>query len=181
MRVSPLEDHCLRCLARIARAEGRVTIPRIAEAEGLSVENTAKVLAKLREVGLIESFRGKDGGYVLARPAAQISISDVLQAIGGELFEYERCSGADAGEPCVHAGDCTIRPIWLLLGELMHGFLNAITLADLVDDEPAVQAKLRSVRDALRLPEAMRRASAARAEPLLLGALPARRADEGAH
>lgn len=172
MRVSPLEDHCLRCLAQIARADGRVTISRIAEAEGLSVENTAKVMAKLREVGLIESFRGKDGGYVLARDAASISIADVLGAIGGELFEYDRCTGASASDPCVHSGDCGIRPIWTVLGDLMNAFLDRITLADLVAEEQRVEGKLAAVREALAVPQMLRAMSPARDAELALSARP---------
>jgi Rrf2 family protein len=158
MKISTLEDHCLRCLSQLARAEGRVTIGRIAESEGLSVENTAKVLARLREAGLIDSFRGKDGGYVLARPPESISISDVLRAVAGELFEYERCSGSEDGEPCVHEADCGIRPIWVVLGETVHGLLSSISLADLVDEDGAVEKKLGALRDTIRLPAPIRAA-----------------------
>lgn len=153
MKISTLEDHCLRCLSRLARARGRVTIGAIAEAEGLSVENTAKVLARLREAGLIESFRGKEGGYELARPAEEIAIADVLRAVGGELFESERCTGSGELDPCVHELSCDIRPIWTVLSELVNGVLSAITLADLVDEQGAAFAKLQRFRQVLAIPQ----------------------------
>lgn len=183
MRISTLEDHCLRCLSQIAAAGGRVTIGRIAGGEGLSVENTAKVLARLREAKLIESFRGKDGGYVLSRPAEEISVSDVLVAVGGDLFEYERCHGVNDGEPCIHEHDCGIRPIWVVLEEMMHAFLSSITLADLVDDEGSVRARLDALRAKLPQPVLPRIAGAALASPrpvTLRGADPAKGGARGA-
>ena len=152
MRISTLEDQCLRCLARVAGSGGRVTIGRIAELEGLSVENTAKILGRLRESGLIESHRGKDGGYTLARPAETISVSEVLTAIGGELFEYERCTGSDDTGPCVHEPDCGLRPIWGTLGDLMNALLASISLADLVGDREALSNRLAEIRRRLLVP-----------------------------
>ncbi|GAB4367652.1 MAG: Rrf2 family transcriptional regulator [Acidobacteriota bacterium] len=149
MKISTLEDQCLRCLARIAAGDGRVTIGRIAESEGLSVENTAKILGRLREAGLIESHRGKDGGYTLVRPAEEISVSDVLTAIGGELFESERCTGSAAVDPCIHESCCGIRPIWATLGDLMHALLASISLADLVGDRERLERRLAAARQAM--------------------------------
>ncbi len=155
MKISTLEDQSLRCLSQLARHPGgRLTIGAIAGAEGLTEESAAKVLARLRGAGLVKSFRGKDGGYELARPAERISAADVLGDIGGRLFELERCHGSASAESCVHHDDCGIRPVWLTLGQVVHSFLSSITLADLVDSERAVCRRLEDVVESLEIPGA---------------------------
>ncbi len=154
MKISPIEDYSLRCLSHLARSSGRrVTIAAVAEAEGLSEENAAKVLARLRDAGLVTSFRGKDGGYVLSRPAEEISIATVLGDLRGRLFELDRCRGGSVEQGCVHVDDCGIRPVWLTLGEVVHAFLSSVSLADLVQPERAVCARLDDIVAALPLPD----------------------------
>lgn len=143
MKFSPVEDYSLRCLTLLARhAPHRLTIGRIAESEGLSDENTAKIMARLRDAGLVDSHRGKDGGYTLPRPAHAISVADVLDGIGGEFFEQEHCRGDETTAACVHQLDCGIRSVWTTLGELIRQFLRQVTLADLSQDELAVRQAL---------------------------------------
>ncbi len=145
MKISAVEDTSLRCLRHLAREGERTTIGRIAAAEGLTVENTAKILAGLRQGGLILSYRGKDGGYALARPAEEITVAEVLRAIGGPLFQVERCKGPQTDECCVHDSDCGIRPLWTRLDELVQAFFSAITLADLAHPETRVTEVMAAV------------------------------------
>jgi len=176
VKVSALEDQSLRCLSQLARHPGRrLTIGSIAEAQGLTEENTAKVLARLREAGVVRSFRGKDGGYELARPAALISAADVLGDVGGRLFELERCHGSSSTDSCVHQDDCGIRPVWLTLGQVVHSFLSSITLADLVDSERAVCRTLEGVVESLEIPGA---AGLVSLQPLAMSAKVAAEGDD---
>ena len=84
MKITAQEEYGLRCLLRLARAEDgqSLTIPEIAAAEGLSVPYVAKLLSVLRQAGLIESVRGRAGGYRLARPPAEIGLGSVLLVAG---------------------------------------------------------------------------------------------------
>ena len=75
MKITAQEEYGLRCLLRLARVEPDqppLTIPEIAADEKLSVPNVAKLLSVLRQAGLIESVRGRTGGYRLARPPADV-------------------------------------------------------------------------------------------------------------
>ena len=68
-----------------------LTIPEISQAEGVSPAYAAKILRVLRKGGFVKAARGKDGGYTLARPADQIVIGDVMDLLGGRLFESSFC------------------------------------------------------------------------------------------
>src|SRR5437588_1671356 len=114
MKITAQEEYGLRCLLRLARAEADepLTIPEIAAAERLTAPNVAKLLSVLRRAGLIESVRGRDGGYRLARPPADVRLGAVLLALGEPLYDGDYCdrhAGLDADGPCVHHDGCTLR------------------------------------------------------------------------
>src|SRR5262245_45552686 len=115
MKLSALEEYGLRCLLRVASAKKgeSLTIPAIAEAEGLSVPYVGKLMSELRQSGFVASARGQAGGYTLARPPEQIRVSEVLAALGGRLFEPSFCDEfAGLEELCTHSIDCSIRSLW---------------------------------------------------------------------
>src|SRR3954447_1122554 len=110
MKITAQEEYGLRCLMRLARAPGgqSLTIPEVAAAEGLSIAYVGKLLAILRQAGLIESVRGRAGGYRLAAAPADISAGSALLALGEPLFDDQefcrRHSGTETDGACVHHG-----------------------------------------------------------------------------
>src|SRR5437763_12591725 len=107
MKITSQEEYGLRCLIRLARADdGRsLTIPEIAVAEGLSGPYVAKLLAVLRQAGLLDSVRGRSGGYRLSRPSAEITLGTVLRVLGEPLFEEpaycQQHAGTETDGHCV--------------------------------------------------------------------------------
>src|SRR4051794_351979 len=88
MRISAQEEYGLRCLLRLAKAEsGSLTLPEIAAAEGLSVPHVAKLMSVLRQANMVDSVRGRSGGYRLARPAEEIGLGRLLLVLGEPLFD----------------------------------------------------------------------------------------------
>ena len=89
MKLSSQEEYGLRCLLYLARHEcgTSLTIPEISQSEGISHHNVGKMLRILRQGGFVESERGQHGGYVLARAPEHIVVADVLNALGGRLFD----------------------------------------------------------------------------------------------
>lgn len=134
MKISAHEEYGIRCLAQLARHKAKLTIGDIAESEGLTMENAAKVMARLRQLDLVQSLRGKEGGYVLSRPPQEISVGEVIRGMSGGIFELERCQGHGDSLPCVHQTDCGLKPVWAALSNLVSSYLDSITLADLVDE-----------------------------------------------
>lgn len=150
MKITAQEEYGLRCLLCLARAEEghSLTIPDVAAAEGLSIPYVAKLLAVLRQANLIESVRGRSGGYRLASTTSEIKLGKVLLALGEPLFDDEnycqRHAGAETEGPCVHRGDCSLRGLWMTLENWMRRTLDHITLADLMQSEGRIADLLRS-------------------------------------
>ena len=149
MKITAQEEYGLRCLLRLARAsEGQAfTIPEIAEAEKLSAPYVAKLLSVLRQAGLIASVRGRTGGYHLTRPAAEVSLGEVMRALGEPLFEDPGYCASHASPDndgaCVHSDGCTLRVIWQTLEKWMRHLLDQLTLADLLQSQEQIAERLR--------------------------------------
>jgi Rrf2 family iron-sulfur cluster assembly transcriptional regulator len=149
MKISSQEEYGLRCLLRLSQAENRaLTLPEIAAGEGLSVPYVAKLMGVLREAGLIDSVRGRSGGYRLTKEPEEVGLGSVLLVLGEPLFDEPGYCGRHAGVSpdgvCVHHGACSLRALWQTLEQWMRGTLNQITLADLVQNEGRITELLRS-------------------------------------
>ena len=100
LRVTKLTDYATVVLTALAARPGSVaSATDLAEQSGLEVPTVAKLLKPLAQAGLVEGFRGTNGGYRLARPAAEISLVQIVEAMEGPLGMTE-CS--------LHAGACGI-------------------------------------------------------------------------
>jgi Rrf2 family protein len=138
VKVSAREEYGLRCLMQLARRQRTgsgdpLTLGEIAREEGLSVPHVAKLIRTLRRAGLVRSVLGRTGGYVLTRDAASISVQEVVDALGGKLYDTNYCKKF-AGDlrTCTHMGDCSIRSLWGVLESLLERVLGRTMLADLV-------------------------------------------------
>jgi Rrf2 family protein len=149
MKISSQEEYGLRCLLHLARdADHSMTIPEIAAAEHLSHAYVAKLLGVLRQAGLIESVRGRMGGYRLAGTAAEVTLGSVLRVLGEPLFDEpgycQQHAGTEGSGICIHHGGCTLRALWHTLEQWMRRALDGITLADLLQSEGQITELLRS-------------------------------------
>jgi Rrf2 family protein len=142
MKFSTQEEYGLRCLLRIGKSKSPngLTIPEISEMEGLSTANVGKLLRALRLGGFIEAARGQTGGYKLSRSASDITIGDVLNVLGGKLFEEDFCDlHSGIGTICTNSIDCSIRSLWGIIQNLLDSVLKKTTLQDLLGKEEEVK------------------------------------------
>jgi Rrf2 family transcriptional regulator, iron-sulfur cluster assembly transcription factor len=152
MKFSRQEEYGLRLLLRIAKSDSPngLTIPEISEIEGLSTANAAKILRILRLAGFIESARGQTGGYKLSKPANEIIIGDVLNTLGGKLYESGFCDlHAGLESICTNTIDCSIRSLWKTIQNLIDGVLSKFTLQDLLGKEEEVELLVGSLAEEL--------------------------------
>src|SRR5215471_6403883 len=93
MKVTAQEEYGLRCMMQVAGSgpDRPLTVHEIADREGLSSAYVAKLMNLLRDAGLVDSVRGRSGGYFIARPPEKMSISEILAALGGHIFEAHYC------------------------------------------------------------------------------------------
>lgn len=115
-------------------ASDSLPLSAIAKRQHLPMTYLEQLFGQLRRAGLVESIRGRGGGYRLARTAAQISISDVLVAVD-EGTQMTRCHSLDTG--CVGEKRCLTHSLWDALGAHIDGFLSAVSLHDVVVGLPA--------------------------------------------
>ena len=130
MRLSARADYALRAAIELAAASsGHVTADQLARAQQIPGKFLETILTQLRRAGLIRSQRGPDGGFWLARPAAEISLADIIRAIDGQLLGVrgerpENLGYIGAAEP--------LQTVWIALRANERAILEDVTLEHLV-------------------------------------------------
>jgi Rrf2 family protein len=139
LRLSKKADYALLAMRHLAAnaGAGATSTRELAEAYDIPAELLAKVLQKLVRARLLASHQGIHGGYGLARPAALISVADVIDAIDGPLT-VTACSEVD--HSCDQYAKCKIRdPLWRVKDRIVSA-LSATSVAELAADIPAEPA-----------------------------------------
>ncbi|MCI4062546.1 Rrf2 family transcriptional regulator [Micromonospora sp. R77] len=140
MYVSARADYALRAMlavADVAGPSGRPGGGELVKAAGLAESQQIPhsflqgILLDLRRADLLHSHRGTDGGYALARPADEISVGDVLRAVGGTLTSVRGLPADSAGYHGVATG---LRDVWLAVHGAIALVVDRTTLADLLAD-----------------------------------------------
>jgi Rrf2 family transcriptional regulator, iron-sulfur cluster assembly transcription factor len=140
MRITIVAEYGVICAVYLARNSGAAVSARaLADAEQLSPDSAEQVLIRLRRAGVVRSTRGAHGGYELARPAALISIRDIVVAPEGSPFEVNCTSHQVDTDRCSPDHACSIRPVWLLLQQKIDQVLASVSLADLLAQETQVE------------------------------------------
>lgn len=130
LRVSRLTDYATVVMTCIATHSGEVlSTAQIADEAQLELPTVSKLLKSLSHAGLVESFRGVNGGYRLARPAAAITLAQIVEAMEGPLGMTE-CSTADG--QCERASQCGVRGSWQRINDVVARALRAVSLADMI-------------------------------------------------
>lgn len=117
-------------LARRANAPTPVPLAQISSAQEISLPYLEQIFVDLRKQGLVTSIRGKQGGYCLARPADEISLGAVIDAVD-EAVDVTRCQSIDG---CLsQSSRCLTHDLWFQLSLHIRQFFDAISLADVVE------------------------------------------------
>jgi Rrf2 family iron-sulfur cluster assembly transcriptional regulator len=109
-------------------AHGSVTLADIAKRQEISLAYLEQLFAKLKRGGLVDSTRGPGGGYRLKKPAGEISVADVINAVD-EPVDATRCGGR---QNCQGDLRCLTHDLWSDLNDHIAAFLNGVTLGELV-------------------------------------------------
>lgn len=145
MKITAVEEYGLRCLLRVAPATEAepIAAQTISEMEGMSLPYTQKILRVLSQAGMIDSKRGAHGGYYLSEPISEISLGDVMRALGGFLEVEDICERHTGDmKVCCNAGNCGIRPVWTHISDFVMRTMDEIPLSLLTEDEHAVERYL---------------------------------------
>jgi FeS assembly SUF system regulator len=130
LRVTRLTDYATLVLAALAREPGRIhAASELAERAQLELPTVAKVLKPLANAGLVQGFRGANGGYRLARAAESIALIDIVEAMEGRLGVTD-CSGEHAG--CEHESHCAVQAPWRRINDVIADALRSMNLAQML-------------------------------------------------
>lgn len=129
LRISKLTDYATLILARLAsQPVRRLTATQIAGETGLAVPTVSKLLKQLHRRGLVQSTRGLHGGYLLARPAAEITAAQILDALEGPVALTE-CAGNTSN--CCIEPTCLVGRAWQRVNQAIRRSLQEISLLEL--------------------------------------------------
>jgi Rrf2 family protein len=140
MRVSAKVDYALRASLELAAAgDGPTKGERISQAQDIPLKFLENILLELRHAGLVQSQRGAEGGYWLARPPAEIRLADVIRAVEGPLANVR---GARP-ETIEYAGPAAkLQDVWIAVRANLRAVLEELTLADVASGKlsPEIEA-----------------------------------------
>ena len=139
LRVTKLTDYASVVLTVLASDPAAVlSASELAERAGLEVPTVAKLLKPLAQAGLVEGFRGANGGYKLARDAADISLVEIVEAMEGPLGMTE-CS-VHAGQ-CGIEDSCGVRANWRRINDVVADALRGVSRAQMRGPMPPAPRK----------------------------------------
>lgn len=133
MKISTKGRYGLEALLDLAihSTDGHVNIRSIAERCGKSEAYIMQIFILLRKAGIVESIRGAQGGYRLAKEPANITVGDVLNVLEGPLAPVA-CIIPDTKQPCDRYDNCATRAVWEKIMDSLNNLVTAITIADLL-------------------------------------------------
>ncbi len=131
IKLSNMADYAVLIMSHMAQRGDcvRHAAPEIIQATGVPAATTAKLLGALARAGLLVSQRGIAGGFALARPAANISVADIIEAVDGPIA-LTNCLGDHNGD-CSLESICATRPRWSAINTAVRGALAQVSLAEM--------------------------------------------------
>ena len=132
MNITSKGRYALRVMLDLAqhREDGFVSLKTVAERQGISMKYLEAIVGSLKKAELLESSRGKEGGYRLARAPGAYSVEEILRAIEDNLAPVSCIR--DGGIQCDRAAACLTIPMWMELDEITNAYLKTVTLEDLI-------------------------------------------------
>ena len=132
MRLTHLADYAVVMMTAAARraAGERLSATELAEETGVPLPTAQKLMGKLAGAGLLSSARGATGGFALARPAQEISLADIVEAVEGPIA-MTVCSGSEGVSDCALDAHCRVKPHMGVVGNAVRGALGAVSLTEL--------------------------------------------------
>lgn len=145
MKISTKGRYSVTALYELAMHDGMgaLSLKNIANSQGLSENYLEQLMVPLRHSGIVKSIRGAQGGYVLAKKPAEITIGEIIRSVEGPiaLVDCLLTSAESDEQPCEKAADCVTRGVWAKVAGSINAVLNNITLADLCQNRETGEAK----------------------------------------
>jgi FeS assembly SUF system regulator len=135
IRLTNLADYAVVVMTAAAKSpERRLSAPEVALVTGIPVPTVAKLMGTLARAGLLAASRGAGGGFQFCRPAGEVSIAAIIEAVDGPiaLTQCQHPSDGVATSDCSIGSSCSVRGHWAPINRAVRDALSAVTLADLI-------------------------------------------------
>ena len=131
MRLSTRSRYGVRLMLALGLNDKKepVFLKDIAHSEGISEKYLSQIIIPLKAKGLVTTFRGAHGGYLLSRPASEIKLRDIIEPLEGDMSLVDCVNAPDI---CGKSTECVTREVWTEMSLLLLNFLDTYTLDDLV-------------------------------------------------
>ena len=141
MRLSTRSRYGVRLMLALGlhEKEGPIFLKDIAHSEEISEKYLSQIIMPLKASGLINTFRGAHGGYLLSRDASQITLREIIEPLEGDLTLVDCVKKSDV---CNRSFECVTRDVWNEMSSLLLNFLDKITLEDLIKKQEIQNATL---------------------------------------
>lgn len=144
LRLTNLADYGVLLMGEISKnTEVRHSAQELSKSTSMPVPTVSKILNILSKHGLLTSFRGLKGGFILSRPAEDISLADIIAAIDGPIA-LTHCAEEDP-DNCDYQDICTMRPHWVIINETVKAALKNVSLKKVTG--PTAVSKLLEVTE----------------------------------
>lgn len=132
MNVTSKGRYALRVMLDLAqhREDGYISLKTIADRQQVSMKYLEIIVSSLKKAALVDSTRGKEGGYMLSKEPSEYRVGDILRCIEDNLAPVSCIKSGSVS--CERAGECMTVPMWMELDELINNYLDAVTLDDLI-------------------------------------------------
>lgn len=139
MKISTKGRYSLRMLIDLAMHsnDGFISLKDIAERQNISKKYLEQIVPLLSKSGLLKANRGYQGGYMLAKPANQYTVGEILRLTEGSLAPVA-CLEGEVND-CARVNECITLPVWQGLYDVITNYLDHITLQEIIDKSPFVQ------------------------------------------
>ena len=133
MMISTKGRYALRIMLDLSqhREDGYISLSKISQRQGISVKYLEAIISVLNKAGMVESQRGKEGGYKLTKEPEEYSVGSIVKLTEGSIAPVA-CLENDS-VPCEHKSDCLTLPLWMKLEGVVDNYLESVTLTDLLE------------------------------------------------
>lgn len=142
MKLSTRGRYGLKAMFQLALhyGEGPISLKNVANEQEISENYLEQLVAQLRKSGLLESVRGAQGGYMLAKAPSEITVGNVLRILEGDMAPAD-CILDDELYKCNREEECVTKLVWLKIRDSIDEVIDTITLKDMVEEHNKILAK----------------------------------------
>lgn len=132
MNITSKGRYAIRVMMDLAQHadDGAVSLKTIADRQNISMKYLESIIAELKKAQLVDSTRGKEGGYKLNRPVGQYTVGQILRCIEDNLAPVACIKAGNIH--CDHAAECMTVPMWKELDDITNSYLDSVTLNNLI-------------------------------------------------